>query len=341
MALSRCLSKSLLSVSRDLAQPSRSSAGSPAPSRAERQYAADLLAVYAFGTAVVSILVQQVAEAFFRLEAGTLQVTAAVTTKLVGIVNYGTASVQGGTIRVEKGSAAGEVYGVQNTPAQGSFSISGDSAIIVENKSSESAYGIYSSSTEAMVAQTAEITAANTQGPAVGVYGPATISGGKVTVTGGVADKTYALRGVFGNKTTVTDGEFTVLSPTDAAVATQCVISGGSFSGNVSDWAADGYTAQKGENGRYTLVKLDANNAVAQVGDNYYNSLSAAVAAAPADSTVMLLDGFPEKPELGKESGFSIPINRLKNPPDGFPVFGGLIFQFREPLIECHFSPRR
>lgn len=68
-------------------------------------------------------------------------------------------------------------------------------------------------------------------------------------------------------------------------------ITGGSFSANVSQYVADGYTMiQSGD--KYVVEALSAENAVAQVEGNYYGSLQKAVDAVTSgqSTTIILLD---------------------------------------------------
>ena len=65
-------------------------------------------------------------------------------------------------------------------------------------------------------------------------------------------------------------------------------ISGGAFSADVSQYAADGYTVvQNGE--KYVVQALTAENAVAQVGSQFYDTLDKAFSAAQDGATIRLL----------------------------------------------------
>ena len=65
-------------------------------------------------------------------------------------------------------------------------------------------------------------------------------------------------------------------------------ITGGTFSNDVSDYVADGHICEKsGDN--YVVSKLNADNSVAQVGNDYYATLAEAVAAAEDGDTIELL----------------------------------------------------
>ena len=97
-----------------------------------------------------------------------------------------------------------------------------------------------------------------------------------------------------GNITTLntTSGQYdTGLSDEDAkkAFADKMTISGGTFSSNVSQYTEEGYTAVQ-KDGKYVVEKLDATNAVASVGENYFKSVADAVEeAAKNNGTVILL----------------------------------------------------
>ncbi len=65
-------------------------------------------------------------------------------------------------------------------------------------------------------------------------------------------------------------------------------ITGGTFSSDVSEYVADGYTMVESESG-YTVEILSADNAVAQVEGDYFASLDSAFAAAEEGCTVQLL----------------------------------------------------
>ncbi len=61
-------------------------------------------------------------------------------------------------------------------------------------------------------------------------------------------------------------------------------VTGGTFSSDVSAYVADGYILNNG-----TVEKLGETNAVAKVGDTYYKTLAAAIAAAQDSETIKLL----------------------------------------------------
>ena len=59
----------------------------------------------------------------------------------------------------------------------------------------------------------------------------------------------------------------------------------------VANFVADGYTVEVSDN-IYTVVQLSEENAVAQVGEKYFNSLEEAISAAENNSTVILLKNY-------------------------------------------------
>ncbi len=59
----------------------------------------------------------------------------------------------------------------------------------------------------------------------------------------------------------------------------------------VANFVADGYTVEVSDN-IYTVVQLSEENAVAQVGENYFDSLEEAISAAENNSTVILLKNY-------------------------------------------------
>ncbi len=116
------------------------------------------------------------------------------------------------------------------------------------------------------------------------------ISGG--TFTG--ADFAVADVSSVGGKITISNGTFIGSSGAIGISSGHTgvfSISGGTFSSNVSEYVADGYTMVESESG-YTVEILSAENAVAQVGEKYFNSLEEAISAAENNSTVILLKNY-------------------------------------------------
>ena len=91
---------------------------------------------------------------------------------------------------------------------------------------------------------------------------------------------------------TIEGGEFT--SPANTSVlavnnAATTSISGGTFSSDVSKYLDPSSNITTDSNGDWVVAPLTGENATASVGDKYYNSLSAAIAAAGDGDTVTLL----------------------------------------------------
>ena len=74
-----------------------------------------------------------------------------------------------------------------------------------------------------------------------------------------------------------------------ASTMTEGFISGGVFVTDVSDYCVAGYKAEQNAEGTYGIVVDPAYGKVAKVGEGYYDTLVAAVAAAASDQTVTLL----------------------------------------------------
>ena len=74
-----------------------------------------------------------------------------------------------------------------------------------------------------------------------------------------------------------------------ASTMTEGFISGGVFVTDVSDYCVAGYKAEQNAEGTYGIVVDPAYGKVAKVGDDYYDTLVAAVAAADPGQTVTLL----------------------------------------------------
>ena len=78
-------------------------------------------------------------------------------------------------------------------------------------------------------------------------------------------------------------------------------IKGGTYTADVTKWCAKGYVCEKNADGSFGVVARK----VVKVGDKYYNSLRAAVEAAPAGATVTLLEnvtlegGYADDPDAG------------------------------------------
>ena len=81
-------------------------------------------------------------------------------------------------------------------------------------------------------------------------------------------------------------------------------ITGGTFSSDVSAYVAEGYVQNNG-----TVEQLGATNAVAKVGDTYYKTLSAAVAAAQSGETVKLLANIAEGATIPADKTVTLDLN--------------------------------
>lgn len=121
---------------------------------------------------------------------------------------------------------------------------------------------------------------------------------GELTVTGGTFSASRSLFGQNGGAASggfikISGGEFT--ANTLGADFTYTVsISGGTFSAEPTH-LADGYVAKRTNNDKFMVVPTSADNAVAQIGTTYYNTLADAVADASNSSkdTIKLLRNTP------------------------------------------------
>lgn len=131
-----------------------------------------------------------------------------------------------------------------------------------------------------------------------GIYNCACVSEhdiGELEISGGTfSGANFAVADVssVGGKISISKGFF---SGTQGAIGVTndhtgvITISGGTFSSNVSQYTEEGYTAVQ-KDGQYVVEKLDATNAVASVGENYFKSVADAVEeAAKNNGTVILL----------------------------------------------------
>lgn len=122
--------------------------------------------------------------------------------------------------------------------------------------------------------------------------GQLTISGG--TFTGTQSMFGYCMGGNGVGEMTISGGSFTAPQIGDFTGKYTLSISGGTFSFNPSTYLATGYTA-KSSNSKYLVVPTEEANAVAQIGNTYYNTLADAVADASNSSkdTIKLLRNTP------------------------------------------------
>ena len=93
---------------------------------------------------------------------------------------------------------------------------------------------------------------------------------------------------------------------TDAAAPQ---ITGGTFSSDVSAFAGDGYVCVKQEDGMYAVTGLTADNAVAAIGETYYQSLAAAIDKVQAGETITLLRDVPNANGIAVPSGKSFTVD--------------------------------
>ena len=95
---------------------------------------------------------------------------------------------------------------------------------------------------------------------------------------------------------------------TDAAAPQ---ITGGTFSSDVSAFAGDGYVCVKQEDDMYAVTGLTADNAVAAIGETYYQSLAAAIDKVQAGETITLLRDVPNANGIAvpSEKSFTVDFN--------------------------------
>ena len=95
---------------------------------------------------------------------------------------------------------------------------------------------------------------------------------------------------------------------TDAAAPQ---ITGGNLSSDVSAFAGDGYVCVKQEDGMYAVTGLTADNAVAAIGETYYQSLAAAIDKVQAGETITLLRDVPNANGIAvpSEKSFTVDFN--------------------------------
>ena len=110
---------------------------------------------------------------------------------------------------------------------------------------------------------------------------------------------------------TISGGSFSgtngSVSRTTDAAAPQ--ITGGTFSSDVSAFAGDGYVCVKQEDGMYAVTGLTADNAVAAIGETYYQSLAAAIDKVQAGETITLLRDVPNANGIAVPSGKSFTVD--------------------------------
>ena len=85
-------------------------------------------------------------------------------------------------------------------------------------------------------------------------------------------------------------------------------ITGGSFSSDVSEYVADGYTMVESDD-EYVVEPLGPGNSVAQVGENYFDSLEEAISKAESGDTVVLLKSTTGNGNIYISDGREITLN--------------------------------
>ena len=181
----------------------------------------------------------------------------------------------------------------------------------------------------------------NTTQAAVLNWNKATISGGTFTVNAG--GQNCIINGAFSSgasaqdlgQLTINGGSFT--SPSGIACVYNYftnatpVITGGTFSSDVSEFVGSDSVVAKQEDGSFVVEPLTADNAVARIGDAYYKTLADAVTAVPAGGTIVMLknaagSGIGTFAGATEESG--------KNPVKDFTIdFGGFTYTCTGPAV--------
>ena len=138
----------------------------------------------------------------------------------------------------------------------------------------------------------------------VGVYGTLYLEGGTI-VNKGTTDEDAALdiyywnhdlpsyEGIVGGTGVVNGGHIdgaVYMDPADEDGSASLVINGGTFTTDVTEYCAPGFVAVKGEDGKFGIVVDPSYGKSVQVGDNYYDSLAEAIAAANDGDTIKLLE---------------------------------------------------
>lgn len=138
--------------------------------------------------------------------------------------------------------------------------------------------------------------------------GQLTISGG--TFTGTQSMFGYCMGGNGVGKMTISGGSFTAPQIGDFTGKYTLSISGGTFSFNPITYLATGYTA-KPSNSKYLVVPTEEANAVAQIGNTYYNTLADAVADASITSTdtIKLLKDTTERLTLNNGKDITLDLD--------------------------------
>ena len=141
---------------------------------------------------------------------------------------------------------------------------------------------------------------ANATGDAV-VIDACNYPGGDPTITikSGVFGGSKAAIGYYQHS-----GSDPTANPGTAAIS----ITGGTFSSDVSAYVADGYTYNSETK---TIEPLGETNAVAKVGDTYYKTLAAAIAAAQDSETIKLLKNVTENVTIPADKTITLDLNGM------------------------------
>ena len=171
-----------------------------------------------------------------------------------------------------------------------------------------------------------------------------TIKGGKFVNTSGENHVFY----LTGNNSTITVEDGTFIGYV-GAWGGNLSITGGLFSQDVGAYCAKNYGAAKNADGMYEIVAITAENAVAQIGDRYFLSLSAAVLAASDTDTIVVLKDITEdltqslRGKIVAADGKTITINATNTGdwyylPYNFEIGENIIFNMPNSSFFVHYG---
>ena len=106
----------------------------------------------------------------------------------------------------------------------------------------------------------------------------------------------------------LTAEEEAVIIKANTSYTSNLSVTGGTFSSDVSEYVSDEYTVVETENG-FEVQKLGAENAVAQVEENYFDSLEEAISKAKSGDTVVLLKSTTGNGNIDISDGREITLN--------------------------------
>ncbi len=106
----------------------------------------------------------------------------------------------------------------------------------------------------------------------------------------------------------LTAEEEAVIIKANTSYTSNLSVTGGTFSSDVSEYVSDEYTVVETENG-FEVQKLGAENAVAQVGQTYFDSLEEAISKAENGDTVVLLKSTTGNGNINISNGREITLN--------------------------------